>query len=124
MKIPQRYARTDGALYLAIIVLGAFAEGFVTNKSVVPGNAATTAHHILAPIACFAALFAAAFADLIIPAILVPPLIGESSFCLWLLVKGVNITKWKERLGDEPGVEHILDIDRSGNAPSVRICVR
>ena len=51
-------------------------------------------------IACFAALFAPTFADLIVPAILLPPLIGESSFCLWLLVKGVNITKWRERLGD------------------------
>jgi len=45
---PQRYARTGGALYLAIIVLGAFAEGFVTNKLVVPSDAAATAHNILA----------------------------------------------------------------------------
>jgi hypothetical protein len=229
---PQRYARTGGALYLAIIVLGAFAEGFVTNKLVVPSDPAATAHNILVSsalwrlsvagdlivalcavpllwieylllrpvskplvllavlfnvvslaveaisklfllvvmptlgnadylkafepqqlqilaslalkshdiafnialiffgctclvngylifksgyfprligvlmqvaglsylIACFAALFAPTFADLIIPAILVPPLIGESSFCLWLLVKGVNIAKWKERV--------------------------
>jgi hypothetical protein len=49
-------------------------------------------------LACFAALFAPKIADLIIPAILIPPLIGESSFCLWLLVKGVNIAKWKERV--------------------------
>jgi hypothetical protein len=226
---PQRYARLGGALYLAIIVLGAFAEGFVANTLIVPGNAAKTAHNILASpglwrcgvaadfivvlfavpllwieylllrpvgrqlvllavwfnlvslaveamsklflllvlptlgdaehlggfepqqlaylalrshdiafnialiffgftclvngylivrsgylpkvigvlmqiaglsylIACFAALFAPAFADLIIPAILIPPLIGESSFCLWLLVKGVNLTKWQERV--------------------------
>jgi hypothetical protein len=229
---PQRYARIGGALYLAIIVLGGFAEGFVANKLVVAGDAATTAANILAspglwrlsvagdlivvlcavpllwieylllrPVskqlvllavlfnlaslaveaiskvfllvvmptlgsadylkafdphqlqilanlalsshdvafnialiffgftcivngylifrsgylpkfvgvlmqiaglsyltACFAALFAPAFADLITPAILLPPLIGESSFCLWLLVKGVNIAKWKERV--------------------------
>jgi hypothetical protein len=228
---PQRYARTGGALYLAIIVLGAFAEGFVANKLLVPGDAAATAHNILASsalwrlsvagdlivvlcavpllwieylllrpvskqlvllavffnlvslaveaisklfllvvmptlgnsdylrafepqqlqilanlalrshdiafnialiffgftcllngylifksgylpkfvgilmqvaglsylVACFAALFAPAFADLITPAILLPPFIGESSFCLWLLLKGVNIEKWKER---------------------------
>jgi hypothetical protein len=228
---PQRYARTGGALYLAIIVLGAFAEGFVANKLLVPGDAAATAHNILASsglwrlsvagnlivvlcavpllwieylllrpvskqlvllavffnlaslavesiskvfllvvlptlgradylrafepqqlqilanlalrshdiafnislilfaftclingyliyksgylpkfvgilmeaaglsylVACFAALFAPAFADLITPAILLPPFIGESSFCLWLLLKGVNIQKWKER---------------------------
>jgi len=235
---PQRYARIGGALYLAIIVLGAFAEGFVTNKLVVSGDAATTAQNILAsadlwrlsvvgnlivvlcavpllwieylllrPVskhlvllavffnlvslaveaisklflllviptlssanylrafepqqlqilanlalkshdiafniallffgftclvngylifksgylpkfvgilmqlaglsyltACFAALFAPAFADLIIPALLVPPLIGESSFCLWLLVKGVNIAKWQERVGVGHGI--------------------
>jgi Domain of unknown function (DUF4386) len=223
---PQRYARIGGALYLAIILLGAFAEGFVANKLVVSGDAAATAHNILAspglwqlsvagdlivvlcavpllwieylllkPVskhwvllavlfnlvslaveaiskiflivvvptlgsadyskafdpqqlqilaslalrshdvafnialiffgftcvvngylilmqlaglsyltACFAALFAPAFADLITPAILLPPLIGESSFCLWLLVKGVDMAKWNERLSALPGV--------------------
>lgn len=235
---PQRYARIGGVLYLAIIVLGAFAEGFVTNKLVVPGDAATTAHNILAsprlwhlsvagdlivvllavpllwieylllrPVskhlvllavffnlvslsveaisklfllvvmptlgnadylrafgpqqlqilanlalrshdiafnialiffgftclvngylifrsdylprlvgmlmqlaglsyltACFAALLAPAFSELITPAILMPPLIGESSFCLWLLVKGVNVPKWKERISVGKGI--------------------
>jgi hypothetical protein len=235
---PQPYARIGGGLYLAIIVLGAFAEGFVTNKLVVSGDAATTAANILAspelwrlgvagdfivvlcavpllwieylllrPVskdlvllavlfnlvslaveaisklfllvvmptlvsadylrafepqqlqiianlalrshdiafnialiffgftclvngylifrsgylpkligilmqiaglsyltACFAALFAPAFADLITPAVLIPPLIGESSFCLWLLVKGVNIAKWKERISRAQGI--------------------
>ena len=230
---PQRYARIGGALYLAIIVLGVFAEGFVTNRLVVAGDSAATAHNILAApalwqlgvagnlivvlcavpllwieylllrpvsrqlvvlavlfnlvslaveaisklflllvlptlgnagylkaiappqlqvlanlalrshdiafnialiffgctclvngylifksgylpkligilmqvaglsylLACFAALFAPTFADLIIPAILILPLIGESSFCLWLLFKGVNIAKWNERVG-------------------------
>ena len=229
---PQRYARIGGALYLAIIVLGAFAEGFVTNRLVVPSDPAATAHNILVSsvlwrlsvagdlmvalcavpllwieylllrpvskqlvllavlfnlvslaveaisklflmvvvptlgsadhlkafepqqlqilanlalqshdiafnialiffgctclvngylifrsgylpkligvlmqvagvsylIACFAALFVPTFADLIIPAILILPLIGESSFCLWLLAKGVNVAKWNERL--------------------------
>jgi len=229
---PQSYARVGGALYLGIIVLGAFAEGFVENKVVVSGDAAMTAANILASpglwrlgvaadlivvllavpllwieylllrpvskqlallavllnlvslsvesisklfllsvmptlesaeflkafdahqtqiladlslrshdvafnialiffgftclvngymifwsgylpkfvgilmqiaglsylVACFAALFATSFADLITPAILLPPLIGESSFCLWLLVRGVNVTKWRERL--------------------------
>jgi hypothetical protein len=229
---PQRYARLGGVLYLAIIVLGAFAEGFVANKLLVSGDAAATAHNILTSpglwrlsvagdlivvlcavpllwieylllrpvsrqlvllavlfnlvslaveaisklfllvvvpilgsadylrafepkqlqilanlalkshditfnialiffgftclvngylifrsgylpkfvgilmqiaglsylIACFAALFAPAVADVITPAILLPPLIGESSLCLWLLVKGVNIVKWNERM--------------------------
>jgi Domain of unknown function (DUF4386) len=229
---PQRYARLGGVLYLAIIVLGAFAEGFVANKLLVSGDAAATAHNILTSpglwrlsvagdlivvlcavpllwieylllrpvsrqlvllavlfnlvslaveaisklfllvvvpilgsadylrafepkqlqilanlalkshdiifnialiffgftclvngylifrsgylpkfvgilmqiaglsylIACFAALFAPAVANAITPAILLPPLIGESSLCLWLLVKGVNIVKWNGRM--------------------------
>ena len=37
-----------GALSLVIIVLGAIAEGFVANKLIAPGDAATTAHNIMA----------------------------------------------------------------------------
>jgi hypothetical protein len=54
--------------------------------------------------ACFAALFAPTLANLIIPAILIPPLIGESTMCLWLLIKGVNIPKWQERLSMGYGI--------------------
>src|SRR5579862_4078983 len=229
---PKAYARIGGALYLVIIVLGAFAEGFVASKLIAPGDAASTAHNIMAarglwqfsvagdlivvlcavpllwieylllrPVnrqvvllavlfnavslaveaisklflllvmptlgspdylkafapqqlealanlalrshdiafnialiffgftclvngylifksgylpkligvmmqiaglsyltACFAALFAPALSDLITPAILLPPLLGEASFCLWLLIKGVDVGKWNERL--------------------------
>jgi|SRR5450830_85191 len=49
-------------------------------------------------VACFAALFAPAFANLITPGILIPPLIGESALCLWLLAKGVNVEKWNETI--------------------------
>lgn len=232
---PQLYARTGGLLYLLIIVLGGFAEGFVMNSLVVAGDAAATAHNIMASpglwnlsvagnllvpvlavaqtwifylllrpvsrqlvllsvflmlvslsveavsklfllavmpilasvnhpgafeplqaqalahlslvlhdiafnialiffgvgclvdgylifrsgflpkligllmqlaglcylIACFAALLAPAFADAITPAILIPSLIGEASFCLWLLIKGVHVAKWRERAGME-----------------------
>lgn len=45
---PMRYARLGGALYLAIILGGGFAEGFVMNKLLVAGDAAATARHILA----------------------------------------------------------------------------
>jgi Domain of unknown function (DUF4386) len=45
---PQAYARIGGALFPVIIILGAFAEGFVANKLIVPGGAATTAHNIMA----------------------------------------------------------------------------
>ena len=47
--------------------------------------------------ACFAALFAPGFYDRIFPVILLPPFIGESSFCLWLLLKGVDVAEWKRR---------------------------
>ncbi|MFZ6816755.1 DUF4386 domain-containing protein [Undibacterium sp. Ji22W] len=47
-------------------------------------------------VACFSALFFPAFSNMISPAILFPALVGEASFCLWLLVKGVNLTKWDE----------------------------
>ncbi|MEQ1516800.1 MAG: DUF4386 domain-containing protein [Usitatibacteraceae bacterium] len=49
-------------------------------------------------VGCFAALFAPAVSALISPAVLVPALIGESSFCLWLLVRGVDVAKWSARI--------------------------
>ncbi|MFC6224118.1 DUF4386 domain-containing protein [Hymenobacter artigasi] len=225
---PQGYARLGGALYLAIILFGAFSEGFVTNKLLVAGDAAASARNILAApglwqggvaanvlvvllavpllwieylllrpvsrslallsllfnavslaveavskvflllvmptlanagyrhafggaqvsalanmalkshelafnlallffgvtcllngylivqsgylpkavgrllqvagasylLACWAALFAPALADVLLPGILLLPLLGESSFCLWLLIKGVDVAKW------------------------------
>ncbi len=45
---PQLYARIGGALYLAIILLGMFAQGFVRASLVVPEDAAATAQHIMA----------------------------------------------------------------------------
>ncbi len=50
--------------------------------------------------ASFAELLAPAFAGLINPGILVPVLIGESALCLWLLVMGVNVPKWREKVAD------------------------
>ena len=229
---PMLYARLGGALYLAIILFGAFAEGFVTSKLVVAGDAAATARNILAApelwrlgavvnvlvvlcavpllwieylllrpvsknlvllavflnlaslaveavskvflllvmptlenaeylqafgahqqavlanlalkshnisfniallffggtclvngyliikssylpaflgvllqiaggsylVACWAALFSPALTKVLLPAILVLPLIGESALCLWLLIKGVDRAKWHERV--------------------------
>lgn len=51
-------------------------------------------------VACLSALFAPAFADLITPWILLPPLVGEGSLCLWLLVRGVDVPAWKARLAE------------------------
>lgn len=45
-----------------------------------------------------ALLLAPPFADMISPAILLPCLIGELTLCLWLIVKGVDITKWNRNL--------------------------
>ncbi|MCR5890083.1 DUF4386 domain-containing protein [Hymenobacter sp. J193] len=49
-------------------------------------------------VACCAALFAPFLADILLPGILLLPLVGESAFCLWLLIKGVNQQKWHERV--------------------------
>src|SRR5207245_5868601 len=45
----------------------------------------------------FALILSPAVANRLFPAILVPAFIGEASLCLWLLVKGVNVEKWKEK---------------------------
>ncbi|MGI4872697.1 MAG: DUF4386 domain-containing protein [Janthinobacterium lividum] len=225
---PQLYARFGGALYLVIILFGAFSEGFVTSKLVVAGDVTATARHILAApglwqtsvaanvlvvlcampllwieylllrpvsprlallslllnlvslaveavskvflllvlptlsnaayrpdlgpqlahfalqahdrafniallffggtclvngyllfksgyfpkalggllqvaggsylVACWAALFAPTLANRLLPGLLLPPLVGESALCLWLLVKGVNRAQWHAQL--------------------------
>ena len=46
----------------------------------------------------FMLLLAPTFASKIAPAILLPAFIGEMSLCLWLLVKGVNVQRWTERV--------------------------
>lgn len=48
-------------------------------------------------IACSATLLLPAVANVILPGILLPVLVGEASFCLWLLIKGVNVEKWQMR---------------------------
>lgn len=46
-------------------------------------------------IACFSIFFAPPVADRILPTILLIPFVGELSFCLWLLVKGVDVHNWR-----------------------------
>lgn len=48
-------------------------------------------------IASLAELLAPSIARMLGPGILLPVLIGETSFCLWLLVKGVNVPRWMEK---------------------------
>ncbi len=44
----------------------------------------------------FALLIAPSLARALFPAILLPPFIGESALCLWLLLKGVDVPRWTE----------------------------
>lgn len=46
----------------------------------------------------FALILSPSLSNLLFPLILVPPFFGELSMCLWLLIKGVNMAKWKERV--------------------------
>ncbi len=43
----------------------------------------------------FSLILAPAFANRIFPIIVVPAFVGEASLCLWLLVMGVNVQRWK-----------------------------
>jgi len=47
----------------------------------------------------FALIVAPNFANLIFPGILLPSFVGETSLCLWLIVKGVNVQGFQERVG-------------------------
>jgi hypothetical protein len=50
----------------------------------------------------FALILSPSLADRLFPAILLPALVGEGSLCLWLLAKGVNVSKWQARAGAKP----------------------
>ena len=52
----------------------------------------------------FALLLAPAFADKMFPTVLLPAFIGELSTCLWLIVKGVDLSKWDQQVGMERAV--------------------
>lgn len=45
-----------------------------------------------------ALILAPALAAKMFPAVLLPAVIGESSTCLWLIVKGVNLSKWNQQV--------------------------
>ncbi len=50
----------------------------------------------------FALVLSPALADRLFPAVLLPALVGEASLCLWLLVKGVNISRWEAWTSAKP----------------------
>jgi hypothetical protein len=47
----------------------------------------------------FAFLLSPALSARLYPAILIPVFVAEASLCLWLLVKGVDVAKWRARAG-------------------------
>lgn len=51
----------------------------------------------------FALLVAPTFEAMISPGILIPALIAELSLCLWLIVKGINVQKWRARMEQGAG---------------------
>jgi hypothetical protein len=48
MNSDKKMARVAGLLYLILIIAGIFAEGYVRQSLIVPGDAAATANHIMA----------------------------------------------------------------------------
>ena len=44
----------------------------------------------------FALILAPPLASALFPAILLPAFVGELSLCLWLLIKGVDVARWRE----------------------------
>ena len=46
-----------------------------------------------------ARLLSPGLASVLFPSILLPALIGELSFAVWLTVKGVNLARWEEKAG-------------------------
>jgi hypothetical protein len=51
----------------------------------------------------FALLLAPALAAALFPVILLPAFLGELSFCLWMIVKGVDLAQWQQRV--DPGAD-------------------
>lgn len=52
-------------------------------------------------IACSAVMFFRPLAEVITPGILIVPLVGEGSLCLWLLIRGVDPGRWHARLAEQ-----------------------
>jgi hypothetical protein len=53
----------------------------------------------------FALFLAPALAAKMFPTVLLPAFIGELFTCLWLIVKGVNLSKWDQQLGMERAIK-------------------
>jgi hypothetical protein len=53
----------------------------------------------------FAQLLFPTLQEKMVPAILIPAFLGELGTCVWLIVKGLNVAKWDERLRMGPVIE-------------------
>jgi hypothetical protein len=53
----------------------------------------------------FAQLLSPSLQEKMVPAILIPAFLGELGTCLWLIVKGLNVAKWNERMRMRPLIE-------------------
>ncbi|WP_035566682.1 DUF4386 domain-containing protein [Hymenobacter sp. IS2118] len=51
-------------------------------------------------VACWASLFAPVLAGKLLPGVLLPCLVGELSWCLWMLIKGLDSAKWQARVSE------------------------
>ena len=49
----------------------------------------------------FAALLSPGFAHRLVPYLQLPSLVGEGSLCLWMLIVGLNVERWKQLAGAE-----------------------
>jgi hypothetical protein len=58
----------------------------------------------------FALLLVPALEKKMVPAILLPAFLGELGTCLWLLVRGVNLSKWDERVRMRPMVDVLTEM--------------
>ena len=97
---PQFYARVAGCFYLAIkahgygLGIGLIFFGFVClvrgYLMFVAGASDLTNS--------FALLLAPSIAAAPFPAVLIPAFVGELSLALWLIVKGVNLRQWEQKV--------------------------
>ena len=55
----------------------------------------------------FASFISPGFAAHLVPYIQLPSLVGEGSFCLWLLIVGVNVQRWNEQAAAAEAVKHL-----------------
>jgi Domain of unknown function (DUF4386) len=57
----------------------------------------------------FAQLLSPSLQEKMVPAILIPAFLGELGTCLWLIVKGLDVAKWDERVRMGPVVDVLTE---------------